>query len=60
MILPFVQIAGRWHVVVNWQPGMKAVTPEEALPPLFHIPPPLTQPGLAMGTANRNRCRFRR
>ena len=23
MILPFVQVGGRWHVVVNWKPGMK-------------------------------------
>ncbi len=23
MVLPFVQVAGRWHVVVNWEPGMK-------------------------------------
>ena len=23
LVLPFIQISGRWHVVVNWQPGMK-------------------------------------
>lgn len=23
MILPFVQVGGRWHVVVNWRPRMK-------------------------------------
>ncbi len=23
LILPFIQVAGRWHVVVNWEPGMK-------------------------------------
>jgi len=24
MILPFVEVGGKWHVVVNWVPGMKA------------------------------------
>jgi len=24
MILPFQQISGRWQVIVNWQPGMRA------------------------------------
>ena len=28
--------------------------------PHFHLPPPFTQPVLAMCTANRHRCRFRR
>ena len=23
LVLPFVQISGRWHVVINWAPGMK-------------------------------------
>ena len=22
MVLPFVQIAGNWHVIINWSPGM--------------------------------------
>ena len=24
LVLPFIQVGGRWHVVMNWQPGMKA------------------------------------
>ena len=24
MVLPFVLVAGRWHVIVNWAIGMKA------------------------------------
>ena len=23
LVLPFVQISGRWYVVVNWEPGME-------------------------------------
>jgi len=23
MILPFIQIGGRWHVIVNWAPGIR-------------------------------------
>jgi len=23
MILPFIQIAGRWHIIVNWSPGIR-------------------------------------
>ncbi|RJO66015.1 MAG: hypothetical protein C4523_14310 [Myxococcales bacterium] len=23
-LLPFIEIAGRWHVIVNWRPAMKA------------------------------------
>ena len=23
MILPFLNVMGQWHVIVNWQPGMK-------------------------------------
>jgi len=23
-LLPFIEVGGRWHVVTNWRPGMKA------------------------------------
>ncbi len=23
LISPFIQISGRWHVVINWEPGME-------------------------------------
>ena len=23
LVFPFIQISGRWHVIINWQPGME-------------------------------------
>ena len=32
LVSPFVEISGRWHVVVNWQPGMTPVQNLELRP----------------------------
>ncbi len=32
LVHPFVQVSGRWYVVVNWVPGMKPVQNLELRP----------------------------